>query len=128
MKITLKKILVSFTLSTLIFLLLFLIDNLPKDQRGNLFFFSIGMYALNLISSFLALFIIIYFFISKKRYPYFTIFIAVFSLVTFIAAVSIFKFGGSLLFYQMLIQSFLSFISLSFLLIVNYRKQGKTLQ
>jgi hypothetical protein len=122
MKGILKKVAISFIISFLIFGILFFIDNLPKDDGGNLFFFSIALFSLNLISTTFGIALIIYFFIRKKINLNITIFIGTYSFATIFILLFVFKFGKSFLFYQIMIQGFLTFISLLVLVIATYKK------
>jgi hypothetical protein len=93
MKSILKKAIVSFIISIFIFSVLYFIDNLPKNDGGNLFFFSFAVFVLNLISAFFRIVLLIYFFILKKTNLNVGIFVSIFSLTTLILLLSVFRFG-----------------------------------
>jgi hypothetical protein len=123
-KSTRRKFLVSAIISIIIFLFFYFIDNVPL-RGNNLFFFFLATYFLNLISSLIGLFQIIYFFLSGKLNLDTAIFITVFSLVTFIAVAITVGFKGSVQLYQIITQSLMTFVFLLTLVIVVYKKEIK---
>jgi hypothetical protein len=123
MKIIFRKIIISSFVSAALILFFYFFDNMVNGAE--LFFFSYALYFTNLISSFIALFIIIYYFISKKININISIFIAFFSLATFIAQLFVFGFKGGVLYYQITAQSFFIFVFLSILLMIDYKRRYK---